>query len=493
MQRAAMSTSVVMKEFTLTINGKSVTTIEKMSVICPATGEPFAECPIADTFHLEDAVNGSLDAFKIWRKTTMEERRSVMEKMALVLDENKEELGMLLSLENGKPLAEGIKEAGPRTAASLLGFSKMTLPIEVLKETPQQRVEVHRRPFGIVGCIIPWNFPLHSLFQKIAPAIHAGNVCIIKPSSETPLATLRAMELLKDIGPPGLLQTLNGPSSLGREIVRHPKIPKISFTGSTAVGIDVSRNAAEALKRLTLELGGNDAAIVLADVDVKEVAEGLARASFANSGQVCHALKRLYVHDSIYDPMLQALQKECQKFIVGHPLDEDGAVTHGPLTTKQQFDFIQELVDQAVASGARVVCGGSRVIVPGFEKGFYYAPTVIADVKEGIHRIVDEEQFGPVLPVLKFSDTQDALERANASEMGLTGSIWTKDEALGFELASQFEAGTGFVNHMSSSHGTTSSVEWPSQGYKMTGMGCNRGLLGLLEYTQPQTMNQRKL
>mmetsp|Transcript_30772 Transcript_30772/g.46562 ORF Transcript_30772/g.46562 Transcript_30772/m.46562 type:complete len:609 (+) Transcript_30772:54-1880(+) len=483
-------------DFTMTINGRAVTTNSHSDVMCPSTGKLIAKCPVATRQQLDEAVKGALKAQTHWKQTSYDYRREIMNQMSDILQQNSVELGTLLSLENGKPLAEAIREAGARTAASLLGFSSMTIPTpEILTDDKNVRVEVHRRPYGVVGCIIPWNFPLHTLFQKIAPAIYAGNACIVKPSSHTPLSTLRAMELLREITPPGLIQTLAGGSDIGTEICLHKDISKISFTGSTAVGLKVAANSLPTLKRLHLELGGNDAAIVLDDIDnIQETAQGLAKAAFANSGQVCHALKRLYVHESIFDEMCMALAKECEKYKVGHSLEE--GVTHGPLTTKEQLEYVRELVNEAVEEGgAKIICGGKLPPITGMiqEGGYYYEPTILAIIQEGIHRIVDEEQFGPVLPVLSFKDPIDAINLANASPMGLTSSVWTRDEDLGYELASRLDCGTAYVNQMSSSHGTTSSVNWPSQGYKMTGMGCNRGLMGLLEFTQPQTVNRRKI
>jgi acyl-CoA reductase-like NAD-dependent aldehyde dehydrogenase len=358
--------------------------------------------------------------------------------------------------------------------------ASLELPVEVVQDDEEARVEVHRRPLGVVGAITPWNFPIILGVWKIAPALLAGNTIVIKPSPFTPLATLALGETLRDVLPPGVLNVVSGGDDLGAWITQHPAVRKISFTGSTATGKRVAAAAAPDLKRLTLELGGNDAAIVLPDVDPAEIAEKVFWGAFENTGQVCSAIKRVFVHEDRYDAMLAELGRRASEVVVGDGLDASTQL--GPLNNAPQFERVSELVAEAVQGGARVVTGGG----PRKGDGYFFEPTILGDVAEGL-RIVDEEQFGPALPVLTYRDVDEAVERANDTMYGLSGSVWSGDVRRAAEIASHLECGTAWVNqHLQI------VPHAPFGGAKWSGLGVENGHWGLYGFTETQTLNIAK-
>ncbi|MEE2703262.1 MAG: aldehyde dehydrogenase family protein [Myxococcota bacterium] len=483
MQKPALA-ALLQAPFVMTIDGTSVSSPKTSGVINPATEEVIAQCPDATEAQLDAAVRGAREAFASWSRTSFEQRRRVMRSMADRIAAEARELGGLITAEQGKPLATAITECETMGPGSLRGFSAMELPSEVLIDDDARRVELHRRPLGVVGAIVAWNYPVHTALQKIAPAIYAGNTVIMKPSPFTPLATLRMMERLRDLRPPGVVQTLSGGDEMGRWISEHPGIDKISFTGSTPTGRRIMASSAESLKHLTLELGGNDAGIVLPDADVEAAAPMIAQSAFNNCGQVCHALKRLFVHRSQYAEMCEALVRAVSDMPVGDGMQESTRV--GPLANRMQFELICRLVGEARERGARILCGGEALDGPGY----FYPPTIVADVEEGT-ALVDEEQFGPALPVLSYGTVDEAVGRANASDKGLSGSVWTADIEEGARVAARLECGTAWINQHSSQP-TANHVSIPFGGFKASGVGRERGLLGLLAYTQTQVINLRK-
>jgi acyl-CoA reductase-like NAD-dependent aldehyde dehydrogenase len=310
--------------------------------------------------------------------------------------------------------------------------------------------------------------------EKIASALLVGNTVVAKPSPFTPLATLALGRIWKDIVPPGVLNIVAGGNELGAHMVAHPVTRMISFTGSMAAGQSIAAAAASSLKNLVLELGGNDAAIVLPDVDVETVAEFIFNSAFLMSGQVCAAIKRLYVHESIYQDMVDALTRRAEAAV---PAPEAEGGTFAPLTTRPQYDRIRMLLDDALAHGARAATGAAQLT----SRGYFIAPTIITDAKPGM-KVVDEEQFGPLLPVMSFRDVDDAINAANATEYGLCGSIWTSDIETGAELASRLDCGTSWVNN----HAEV-APHVPFGGTKSSGIGRNGGVPGLDGYAELQT------
>lgn len=447
-----------------------------LPVIDPALGEAFAECPNASPAQLDEAVAAAGRAFEQWQHSTCAERRALLEAIAARIEQNAPELAEIIVREQGKPLALAHMEVGGAVAWTR-ATAALELPVEVIEDRPGKRIELHRRPLGVVGSITPWNWPLMIAMWHIMPALRAGNAVVIKPSELTPLNTLRLVELIDEVAPLGLVNAVAGGGALGREISGHPGIHKIVFTGSTRTGQDIMRNAADTLKRLTLELGGNDAGIVLPGTDIGAIAEGVFGSAFLNMGQTCAALKRLYVHESQYEDMCRHLVAIAARQKVGNGLDE--GTSFGPIQNRDQFERVCELVEDARAAGARILCGGEPL--PG--KGYFYPPTLVADIADGT-RLVDEEQFGPVLPVIRYRDVDEAVRLANASTNGLGGSVWSDDPEAARAVANRLECGTVWIN----GHAEV-LPHCPFGGCKMSGFGVEFGLEGLLEYTRPQLLN----
>ncbi len=460
----------------LIVDGRPLETRDSFAVIDPATGEEFARCPLARLEHLDQAVAAARAAFPAWAATPLDERAQAVSAIADAIEANKEELARLLSAEQGKTIHGGA--AGE--IAGALSWTRATAKLRPLVETVRDDetalVEVHRKPLGVVGSIAPWNHPIMIAAWHIMPALIAGNTVIIKPSSNTPLGTLRLVEIANAHLPPGVLNALAGEGGLGRAMAEHSSIDKIVFTGSTPTGRSIMASGAANLKRLTLELGGNDAAIVLPDADVDAIAPKIFAKSFGNSGQTCAALKRLYVHESLHDALADRLAAMAKAAILGP--GNDPATQFGPVQNKAQFDFVRELAEDARGRGGKFLAGGEPLDRPGY----FFPLSVVVDVSDG-HRIVDEEQFGPILPIIRYSDPEDALARANASENGLGGSVWSSDLAAATALAQRLECGTAWVNDHS-----TISPDAPFGGAKQSGIGTEFGLHGLDEYMQLQTV-----
>ena len=336
-------------------------------------------------------------------------------------------------------------------------------------------------PVGVVGGIVPWNFPIMMAIQKIVPALVAGCTIVLKPSPFTPLTTLRIAELIKDVVPAGTVNIITGEDSLGPLITEHPGIDKITFTGSTATGKKIMEGAARDLKRITLELGGNDASIVLPDADVEKVAEQLFWSSFSNAGQVCIAAKRIYIHEDIYDDLSKAIAEYAKGVTVGDGSQQGTGV--GPIQNRKQFERVCELIQDAKDNGYSFLTGGDT----DPSGTGYYVPITILDNPPEDARIVAEEQFGPVMPLMKFSSVDEAIARANASEYGLAGAIWSKDTDAAVEIAEQLETGTVWINEF-----MHLSPLAPFGGHKQSGFGAEYGIDGLKEFTYPQVITVKR-
>lgn len=466
-----------MSDYKILIDGRLVAGDDSIDVINPATEEVLAACPRASVNQLNEAVAAAKAAFPAWSARPIEERRQMIGKMADAMEGAKVELARLLTQEQGKPLAEAMGEV----EATILWFRELKehdLPVKVIEDTDTRRIEQHRRALGVVGAIIPWNFPLLVVAFKVPFALLAGNTIVLKPSPTTPLSTLKIGELVADILPPGVLNIITDANDLGDKLSSHPDVAKISFTGSTETGKKVMANAVASIKRLTLELGGNDAAIVLPDVDPAKAAKGIYSGAMTNAGQVCLAIKRVYVHTDVYDSVCDELAKLADAAVVDDGLSQ--GVEMGPLQNSKQYEKVLGFLKDAETDGT-IVTGG---VVD--RPGYFVRPTIVRDITDG-HRLVDEEQFGPILPLIRFDNIEDALARANASPWGLGGSVWSSDRNSAHDIAKRMEAGSVWINqHLDI------GPHIPFGGAKQSGVGVEYGEEGLLEFTQLHVINEAK-
>ncbi|MCR9095205.1 MAG: aldehyde dehydrogenase family protein [bacterium] len=468
-----------MSDATLLIDGQAVPTDTTFGVVNPATEEVFAQAPDASREDLEAAVAAARAAFPAWRAKSLDERRAILLAMADAIEADLSTLAALLTREQGKALQHAQFEVGG-TAMWMRALATLDLPVEVISEDDATRVELHRRPLGVVGAITPWNYPLLLSMWKVAPALLTGNTMVLKPSPYTPLAVMRFGEIVREIVPKGVLNVVCGGDDLGRWITEHPDVDKISFTGSGPTGKKIMASAAGNLKRITLELGGNDAAIVRADANPEEIAGPIFDMAFQNSGQVCGAIKRLYVHDDLYDEMCDALVARANEKTVGDGMAE--GTDYGPVQNAMQYDIVCDLAKSARADGGRFLVGGE----PHEGKGYFFPLTIVADLTDG-DRLVDEEPFGPILPVIRFESDEDVLHRANDTRFGLGGSVWSADTEKATEMAGRLETGSAWVNQ----HFNLSPF-LPFGGVKESGMGVENGSWGLAEFTSSQVLNIKK-
>ena len=468
------------RDFALTIDGQFVAGDETLDVIDPATEEVFAIAPAAGREHLEQAVVAARRASGAWQARSFEERAELIRQYSVLLRERKHELGELLTREQGKPIGQSVAEF-ERGTAQADGMAGIEIPVEVLLEDDNRRIELHYRPLGVVGIITPWNAPAALALGSLSAALYTGNTVVLKPSPYTPLTTLRMGEIAQQVFPPGVVNVLAAGNDLGQWMTEHPGIDKISFTGSVATGKKVLATASETLKRVTLELGGNDPAIVLDDADPQAIAKSLFFACFVNSGQVCMAVKRIYAHESVYEELCSVLVDEANAAKVGNGLEPDTKL--GPLQNRMQYDKVSEILKETKNNGATILTGGEIPDKPGY----FIPPTLVTDVDDD-SRIVSEEQFGPVVPILKFTDPEDALRRANDTRYGLSGSVWTSNPARGKALAERMEVGTAWVNQ----HRAVSAYV-PFGGAKQSGLGRQYSIIGLKGYMEPQVVSVSRL
>jgi acyl-CoA reductase-like NAD-dependent aldehyde dehydrogenase len=464
-----------MSEFTMSIDGQQQRGAERFGVINPATEEVFAEAPECTPEQLDQAVTSAERAFKTWRRDE-DARRKLLLTAAEHLQTQATELARTLTMEQGKPLAQAAGEVAT-AVAQLKSYAKMPMPHEVLNDDAKNRIEIQHRPFGVVAAITPWNFPVMIAMSKVAPALLAGNTVVLKPSPFTPLATLKLGSILNEVLPPGVLNVVSGGNDLGARLSEHPAIRKISFTGSVATGKKVALAAAADLKRTTLELGGNDPAIILDDADVNQIAARLFWSTFINCGQVCLAVKRVYVPEPLFAPLTAAMTQLAKSTTVGDGLEP--ATQVGPLNNRPQLERVSDLTSDAKRRGATVHAGGERL----GRKGYFFAPTLVSGVDDSAP-IVAEEQFGPVLPILPYKELDDAVERANATHFGLGASVWSRDVERAAEVAKSIDAGTVWVNQH-----VALTAKAPFGGAKWSGIGLASGRWALESYLQKHVIN----
>jgi acyl-CoA reductase-like NAD-dependent aldehyde dehydrogenase len=467
-----------MSEYKLLIGGELVDGDATMDIINPASGEAFVTVPRASVAQAEEAIAAAKAALASWSAITIDDRRLKLVSLADAVAANADKLARILTLEQGKPLAEAQGEVA-WAAGYLRHYATLKLPDRVIQDDADGYIAVVHKPLGVVVGIIAWNFPLLLACWKIGPAVLAGNCIVLKPAPTTPVSALALGALCKDIFPAGVVNIITDENDLGPHLTSHPDVAKIGFTGSTATGKRIAASSVDTLKRVTLELGGNDPAIVLEDVNVRETAQSIFNNAFLNCGQVCLAIKRAYVHESIYDAMCSELARLAQEAIVDDGLKQDTQI--GPIQNKAQFEKLKEFLSDARREG-KIIAGGEAME----RAGYFVQPTIVRDVNDG-DRIVDEEQFGPILPVIAFSDVDDVVRRANKSDYGLGGSVWAKDVDRAASIAARIESGQVWVNQH-----VAIGPHIPMAGFKSSGLGVEQSVEGLVEYTQLQVINIKR-
>ncbi|MDN4610433.1 aldehyde dehydrogenase family protein [Arthrobacter burdickii] len=445
----------------------------------PATGAVVGRAPEHGTPDLEAAIGKARAAQPAWGDLSHDKRSAYLNRAADAVEASAEALAQLLSREQGKPLngPNARFEVGA-CAAWLRATASFEMKPEVLVDDDGGRAELHYRPLGVVGAIGPWNWPMMITIWQIAPALRMGNAVVVKPSGMTPLSVLALVHVLNKVLPADVLHVIAGRRDVGAVLVSHPDIAKIMFTGSTAAGQDIIRSSADTVKRLTLELGGNDAGIVLPDANPKEIAENLFWGAFINTGQTCAALKRLYVHEDIYDAVCEELTTVAASMPMGVGLDENNVL--GPLQNKSQYDIVAGLVESARDSGATVLLGGNP---EKDQPGYFYPATLVADI-DNDNPLVTEEQFGPALPIIKYSSVDEAVAMANGLDVGLGASVWSSNVESALKVAARIEAGTVWINK----HGTV-DPRVPFGGVKTSGYGLEFGVEGLKHLGAPQAIS----
>ncbi|MGE7993114.1 aldehyde dehydrogenase family protein [Pseudomonas sp. NPDC089554] len=451
------------------INGQAVSPGGRLHVVNPATGEIIASVPDAGQEALDQAVQAARDAFPAWAATPWAERRKVLELFLKRMEEHQQELVALLTAETGRPLATSAWELGGAIHAfgpTLLGLE---LPQEHVDSPSRGKVIKRHVPLGVVCAISPWNVPVLLSCVKVLSALLTGNTIVLKPSPFAPLTVLRVMALANDLLPPGVLNVITGGDDLGPLMTAHPGFDKVTFTGSTQTGKRVLSSAAPTLKRVTLELGGNDPAIVLPDADPQAIAEPLFWSMFMLNGHACISLKRLYVHESIYPAVTQALQAYAAQIKTGDGFDPHSAL--GPVQNRMQFERILETWSAIQASRTPVLYQGQAP-----EQGYFFPVTLLDNPQEDA-AFVSKEVFGPIRAIMKYTDLDDAIRRANDTPYGLGASVWGQDAEQLRAVADRLNAGTVWINQ----HANL-SIDLPFGGHKESGVGVEFGVEGLKSY-----------
>ena len=469
-----------MQKYQNSVNGTFAEAVESYEIFNPATGDSLGLAPISSDDQVDDAVQAAISAHADWVKFSDKERAEITANVAKVLEQNSEYLADLITREQGKPLS------GPGSRFEMeacVGWTQVpaefSIEPEVVYEDDVRRDTLHRVPFGVVAAIAPWNWPLMIAIWQIMPAIRMGNTVVLKPSEYTPIGTLEMVRLINQVLPPGVLNTVTGDGHIGGQLTSHPDVDKIMFTGSEATGRKIIEASARNLAPITLELGGNDAAIVLPGTDVSAIAEDLFWGAFLNMGQTCACIKRLYVHENDYEGVMSALGALASQMPIGDGTDENTLI--GPLQNKMQYDKVRELVTDARESGCDIKEFGDTP-----QQGYFLPVTLVGTIQDG-QRLVDEEQFGPALPIIRYRDLDDAVISANRLPAALGASVWADDPTNAAETANRLEAGSIWINQ----HGAIHPMV-PFGGNKASGYGCEFGLEGLKSVTQVRVISIKK-
>ncbi|WP_270259888.1 aldehyde dehydrogenase family protein [Kocuria marina] len=448
----------------------AVTDPSGREILDPATGEVVGSVHESTVAELDDAVAAARAAQPEWAGLGHAKRSEYLHRAADAVEANAEALAELLSREQGKPIKNGPNAAFEVGACAVWLRANADFPLEpeVLVDDESGRAELHYVPLGVVGAIGPWNWPMMITVWQVAASLRMGNTVVVKPSEYTPLSVLGLIHVLNQVLPEDVLHVVPGGGEVGKALSEHDGVDKIMFTGSTKTGQAIMRSAADGLARLTLELGGNDAGVVLPDVDPQAIAGDLFWGAFINTGQTCAALKRLYVHEDVYDSVCEALVGVAQQMPMGNGREEQNVL--GPLQNKQQYDIVAGLVEDAKQGGGRVLIGGDP---EPDQPGYFYPTTLVADLPDD-NPLVAQEQFGPALPIIKYSDVEDAIRMANGLDVGLGASVWGSDPDAAMAVAQRLEAGTVWINK----HGAV-DPRVPFGGIKSSGYGLEFGVEGL--------------
>ena len=448
-------------------------------VFNPATEAEIAQVPLGGKADVDKAVAAARKAFPIWSKKSQAERSQIAMKIAALLRDNAEELGRIDTLDHGTPsLRAASRAAGSAQWFEWAAYNARSLMGNTIPASSNELAYLQREPVGVVALITPWNLPLLMIIQKLAPALTVGNTCIIKPPSIDSLQALKFGELLDTLGlPPGTVNIITGPgSTVGEGLASHPGVDMVAFTGSCETGKTIMALASQTVKRLQLELGGKNPVIILDDADVNTAVFSMLMFQFANSGQICAAPGRFYVHEKVYDEFLAKVTAAAKKMVGGDPNDEKTQM--GPLVSAEHRDKVEGYIQSAIDEGAKLVLGGKRPTAPPMNKGYYVVPTIFTNVTQKM-KIAREEIFGPVVCIMeKFNSDEKVIEMANDTTFGLTSYVWTRDTARGIRFANEIQAGTVVLNNSGSG-----GPELPWGGYKESGIGKEGSLYGLYDYT----------
>lgn len=462
-------------QFHLLIDGRMVDGARHLDIVNPADATLLTDSPCADHAQVDAAVVAARRAFPDWRDRPVDDRAACLHALATAMEQQADAFARLLTREQGKPLAEAHGELEGAIAAIRYYADLRTQP-HLFRDSATEQVVEQRYPLGVVAAIVPWNYPLLLLALKLAPALMAGNCVIAKPAPTTPLTTLMLGALIAPLFPPGVVQTLGDDGTVGPMLTAHPGIAHISFTGSTATGRAVMASAAGTVKRITLELGGNDAAMLLDDADIDAIAPDLFAGAMSNAGQICLGIKRIYAPRAKVERLCDALSALAGQLVTGDGLDP--ATTMGPVQNAAQHARLTALLADSRTRG-RIVRGGAPIDRPGY----FIAPTIVRDLPDDAP-LVTQEQFGPILPILAYDDEEDAVARVNDSIYGLAASVWSADQARGLAMAGRIDSGLVWVNRI-----FDLPFDVPIGGARQSGIGRHQGQAGLEEYMQVRIVN----
>ncbi len=444
----------------------------------PFTEEVISKVPDSSVHDVDAAVQAAKQAWKDWKMLGSLDMRDLLREIAVKSRNNDKEIASIITAESGKPLIECLDEI--EWIASIFEYyseigrdqrGRVVAPV-----TPRSMSMVVKESYGVVGCIVPWNYPLLLMAWKVAPALAAGNTVVIKPSEVTPLSILRWIEIACDHLPKGIINVITGDGVTGASLVEHPDVKVIAFTGSVDTGKKIAMMAAKQLKKTSLELGGNDPIIICDDVDINIAAKGTAWGGLLNAGQVCTSLERVFVMETIAEKFIEAVVEETKKVRLGDPMN--GQTDMGPMCSKMQLNRADEKVKKAMDQGARLLCGGSRP--EEFKKGYFYSPTVFDNMNSNME-LMNLETFGPIIPIQKIKTLDEAIELSNNSMYGLGCNIYTNDMEKALTAADDIKAGSFWINDP-----LTDNEAAPFGGMKMSGGGRELGIEGLDEFREPK-------